>query len=364
MSKVERPERAEVERKVERVDRAESKVEGVQAKQTESKVERVAKSEKRPFLAFLLDGLKSVDNGLGDRRSYVGASDIGGCLKKAYLSKRETKATIEAIETKEETQTELSLEQMIVMQRGHIAEGIVNSALKAKGLSYKSQVEIVGKNELSFIKAHLDFIVENGKEIVAIECKSITSSITSPYDSWVYQIQLQLGLLKATTAKSVRGVIAAINVSDGSATEFAVSFNEPLFYAAVARAKQLWASMNTNVEPEGECGALCSYCPFKGQCQTLRSGASELPEEMALKVNRLKALSGREKEIKSLKDEIKSYLEAANVKKATAGPYTVSVVYCKGKPSIDTEKLKELAGEDVLAECVSEGDSYSYLKAA
>jgi CRISPR-associated exonuclease Cas4 len=313
----------------------------------------MSKVERKPFLAFMFDGLRSVDNGLGDRSKYVGASDVGGCLKKAYLSK------------KEEAQTELSLEQMIVLQRGHIAEGIVESALTAKALPFQRQVEVCGKNELSFIKAHLDFIVESSKEIVVIECKSITSAIESPYDSWIYQIQLQMGLLKAENpSKPVRGVIAAINVSDGSAIEFAVSFNEPLFYASIARAKQLWACVENGIEPEGECGTLCAYCPFKGQCNSLRSGATELPLEIAQKVKRLKELNAIEKESKSLKGEIKSYLEAAGLKKAMAGDCTISLVHCKGKSSIDLEKLKELVGEDIIAECTIEGDDYSFIRAA
>lgn len=333
-----------------------------------SKVEREPK--KRSFLSFLFDGLKSVDNKLGDRSQYIGASDIGGCLKRAFLSK--------TTETKEES----ALEQLIVLQRGHIAEGIVESALRSKGLNYKSQVEVVGANELSFIKAHIDFVVESAKELVIVECKSIASSIEAPYDSWILQVQLQMGLLKeANPTKPIRAVISAINVANGSVQEFAIDRSEIFYFAAIARAKQLWEAvklrdalasraksvweeMKERIEPKGECGALCAYCPFKGQCQTLRASASELPADIAVKLARLKALNAQEKEIKSLASEIKSYLESANLKKAISGSNTVALVNCKGKPSVNLEKLKELVGEDVIAECVSEGDSYSYLRVA
>jgi CRISPR-associated exonuclease Cas4 len=318
-----------------------------------SKIEKI----KRSFLAFLFDGLKNVDNGLGDRSKYVGSSDIGGCLKKAVLSKRNGEVN-------------RSLDELLVLERGHIVEGIIEKALKANGLSYKTQVEVSAffDNDTP-VEAHLDFVVENAKEAVVIECKSVSSQIDAPYEAWVLQVQFQLGLLKASLQSSgndkpVRGIIAVMDVNTGWAREFHIAYNDVLIAVAISRAKTVWQAVNNGTEPEGECGALCAYCPFKGQCQTLRSGATELPAEIANKVERLNELSGKEKEIKSLKGEIISYLETASIKKATAGKHTITLVKRKGKPSIDTDKLKELAGEDVVAECVSEGEPYSYVRIA
>ena len=39
------------------------------------------------FLKFIETGLKHRDSGLGDRSTYIGASDVGQCPKKSYLSK-------------------------------------------------------------------------------------------------------------------------------------------------------------------------------------------------------------------------------------------------------------------------------------
>jgi CRISPR-associated exonuclease Cas4 len=324
------------------------------------KIERLPESRKRSFLSFLFNGLKNADNGLGDRSKYVGSSDIGGCLKRAVLSKTNGEPN-------------RSLDELLILERGHIVEGIIEKALKANNLSYKSQVGVKALlDDQTPVKAHLDFVVENSKECVVIECKSVSHQIDAPYEAWVLQIQFQLGLLKASFQrkgldKPVRGIIAVMDVNTGWAKEFAIEFNEALLAIALNRAKTIWNAVkrgeNANAI-EGELGALCGYCPFKGQCQTLRSGAKELPAEIAKKVERLKSLNKVEKEQKAIKAEVKSYLEVAGLEKATADDMTVSIVSCKGRPNVNLEKLKELAGEDVVAECVSEGDSYSYLKVA
>jgi CRISPR-associated exonuclease Cas4 len=313
-----------------------------------SKIERI--EPKKSFLAFLFDGLQAVDNGLGDRSKYIGASDIGSCLKKAYLSK--------TIKTPDR-----SLDEMLVLERGHVVEGIIEKALIARRINYKAQVEVSLKNGTTPIAAHIDFVAEDSREAVVIECKSVSSAIDEPYENWILQAQLQIGLLRSQSSKSVnRGIIVALNVNDGWAMEFPVQFNELLYVQALARAKQLWDCVEQGVEPEGECGHLCGYCPFKSQCSSLRSGATELPADLSQKVNRLVTLDKREKEAKAIKRELKSYLEAVGIKKATAGANAVSLVLCKGKSSVDLKKLAELVGEDVIAECISEGDSYSYAR--
>jgi CRISPR-associated exonuclease Cas4 len=330
-----------------------------------SKIEKLPEPKNR-FLSFLSIGLSNADNGLGDRSKYVGSSDIGGCLKRAVLSKIKG-------------EQKRSLDERLILERGHIVEGIIEKALKSNSLSYKSQVGVKALlDDETPVEAHLDFVVENNREAVVIECKSVSHQIDAPYESWVLQIQFQLGLLKASFQrkglnKPVRGIIAVMDVNTGWAKEFHIADNETLLAIALNRAKTIWNAVkgsqseakdeNANAI-DGELGALCGYCPFKGQCQTLRSGATELPDQIAAKVNRLKELSKTEKEMKSLKAEIKSYLEAATIKKATAGSIAIAIVPCKGKPSIDTDKLKELVGEDVVSECVSESDGYSYLRVA
>ncbi|WP_299548702.1 hypothetical protein [uncultured Helicobacter sp.] len=114
---------------------------------------------------------------LGDRSLYVGSSDISGCLRKSYLQKLANK--------------EASIEQSIVFQRGHLAESLVKKGFG--NLPFKKQYEV--KSNDGTFKSHIDFLIENKEEAIIVECKSLSSSVESPYDSWVLQVQFQMSLL-------------------------------------------------------------------------------------------------------------------------------------------------------------------------
>ena len=68
---------------------------------------------------------KDTELNLGDRKEYIGASDISGCLRKSCLSKKEQKK-------------DDSIEQLLTFERGHQFENIVEKFLY--GEIYKKQV--------------------------------------------------------------------------------------------------------------------------------------------------------------------------------------------------------------------------------
>jgi len=172
---------------------------------------------------------KDTQNSLGDRSKYIGASDIGSCLRKAYLSKKQ--------------KVEYDIAQHIVFERGHLAEGIVEKMLQ--GTNYTTQVEVCGKADNGFdIKAHLDFTVNNNKETVVIEAKSTSIPVDEPYESWIIQIQLQMGLLqKKYPNKQIRGYVIAIDVNSGWYKTFKVSQNQTLFDIAMNKKRNLESSL-------------------------------------------------------------------------------------------------------------------------
>ena len=97
---------------------------------------------------------KDTEISLGDRKEYIGASDISGCLRKSFLAKKEQKK-------------DDSIEQLLTFERGHQFENIVEKFLY--GEIYKKQVEIKdAKTSNGFaLKPHLDFVMYNPKEKVA-----------------------------------------------------------------------------------------------------------------------------------------------------------------------------------------------------
>lgn len=235
-------------------------------------------TNRHPIFDFLEKGLKNTDSGLGDRSTYIGSSDIGQCMKKSYLSKT--------------LGEEHNLKQLVIFQRGHVAEGIVRAGLanNPKQIGFEEQVEVKGYGQWPYVQSHIDFLVNFPNEDVIIECKSIRSPLpdNQPRLSWIYQVQLQMKLAKLRTGRDTRAIIVALNVNTGERFAFDVEFSEVLLNAALSRASQLWEAVQSKTEPEGEVSDLCAYCSFKTQCLTLLKNGEKLPDEVDAMVTRLK----------------------------------------------------------------------------
>lgn len=303
------------------------------------------------FLNFIKTGLDNTNSNLGDRRTYIGSSDIGQCPKKAYLSKMQGEIH--------------ELKQQLIFKRGLVAEGIIKQGLSnnPKFIKFDEQVELCGKNDINFIKTHIDFLVEYSQELVIIECKTISSPLpnNAPRESWIYQVQLQLGLLKEASKKESRAIIVVLDLNSGAASEFELKFNQATYDIAIKRAKELWQNVNSKNEPDGEISDLCAYCSFKGNCNTLRKNAQNMSYDIFLYLQRIMELKPLIAEEKAIKENIKAFMEAGNIQKGTAGDFTVTLSKRKGRESIDINELKSLYPE-VAMELVKEGNAFTALK--
>lgn len=290
-------------------------------------------SSKTPFYDLIEEGLRNADSGLGDRSQYVGASDIGQCLKKSYLSKFDKE--------------DFDFEQLLIFERGHVAEGIFIKGLenspKKDAFTFTKQVEFVGKDQWSFIRTHLDLHVSFPREDVAVEGKTFRTELPDgkPRLSWVYQNHIQMWLASESTGRKTRGIIAAIDLNTAKRHEFPVVFSEILLQQAKERALKLWKAMQTRTEPEGEISDLCAFCPYKSSCSTLLNNAEKLPDEIDSMLIRLKELSALEKEAKALRANIKAFMEAANIKKGIGTKHNAIMYENNGKRSISLELLQK-----------------------
>lgn len=285
---------------------------------------------------------------LGNRTKYIGASDISSCLRKSYLSKI--------------NKVEHDIAQHIVFERGHIAEEIVAKMLR--GTPYKTQVEAIGRTSNGYaIKAHIDFVVDFSKECVVIEAKSTSIPVDEPYASWLLQVQMQMGLLQnKCKGKKVRGYVIAIDVNTGWYRTFEIKQNKALFDIAMANANTLANALVSKQEPEATVELYCSKCSFKGNCPAItKMTANALPIEVTELVEKIASRTAVEKEIKSLKKQLQDFMEATNIKIAKSGDHTVSLISNKGKKSVDTDLLKQVA-PDVYAQVEYYDNGYSYLK--
>jgi len=264
---------------------------------------------------------------LGDRKSYIGSSDIGGCLRKAYLDKVRD--------------TEYDMATLIRFERGHISEGIVRKMLT--GLKVQEQVEVKAMVNGFGLKCHIDFMVENKDESVIIEAKSVGSAITEPYNSWVLQVQYQLHLLKVNR-KKVRAYIVAIDLNSGWFKTFAVDYNETLAQMALKKAVKLIAAIKENKEPEAKEQLYCSMCPHKGDCPLMNANVKQvegdilqLAKEIVDLDNQKKAL---DKKIKAKKAELEEFMRASNSQKLKVGDNFISLTKDSVYNTLNMNKLK------------------------
>ncbi|WP_246434490.1 PD-(D/E)XK nuclease family protein [Nitrosophilus labii] len=269
---------------------------------------------------------------LGDRKKYVGSSDIGSCLRATYLNKINP-------DIKHDMAT------LIRFERGHIAEGITRKMLH--GLPIQEQVEVTAAINGFKIKSHIDFLLENNGEAVIIEAKSVGSPITEAYNSWILQVQYQLHLLKINRdeSKSIRAYIVAIDLNSGWFKTFEIAYNEKLAKLAIQRASVLVKAIKEGKEPEAEEQLYCSMCPHKMSCPLMESGVVEVQADLlqlAKEVARLeKEKKETEKVLKAKKAELEEFMRTAKVRKIKADEAFISLTSDTSYTSIDTKALKK-----------------------
>lgn len=268
---------------------------------------------------------------LGDRSSYIGASDIGGCLFKAYCDKTNTLSQ------------ENDFQQEIVFQRGHVAETIIRKML-GKTLPIKEQVELVEDK----VKCHIDFVMEGKSELVIIECKSVKAEISEPYLSWQLQVQLQMDLLKKTTDKAVTAFIIAINLNTGWLEVFLIEPDDYLLNEAKTKAQTLREALENNVAPKATEQLYCSVCKHKWQCPlynnknfcetTNNSQIEKLLEEAKTEQEKLKELATS---LDNKKEEIKQFMLNANISKLASPNAIASLGKDSQVDKFESKALKE-----------------------
>jgi len=244
---------------------------------------------KEVLASVLLEESKS----LGNRKKYVGSSDVTQCFRKVVKSKQEA--------------PKFNDEQMMVMLRGHLVEKIVERMVKKISKYYIYQYEISHPKK-DYIRAHIDFLVEGS---IIIEVKSVSQMPESPYPTWVEQIIFQAGILKLNNIEISKLIVLAIDVTTGEMKEFEVEYNESIFNCLLEKAEKLWYLINSNNNDlPTEPSLLCAYCPFKRNCPSF--SGDEVPEYVKSAVLKYNSIMNIEKDLKrekeNLKEKVISYL--------------------------------------------------------
>ena len=199
---------------------------------------------------------------LGDRSTYLGASDIGACPRKTILPKRKA--------------PEAGLITLQRHRRGHMAEEIVAAAFAVAGFTnFQRQVEVRHTGDIP-VMAHLDFVFvsEARKTMAVLEVKSPENIPTDPYGAWETQLYLQMGLLAENCPDYTveKGAILAVNFgAQGMRLFNGYTPQATIYQGLIDRAASIWDqyqrySTGDLAFPAMEAGPLCGYCPFLLDC--------------------------------------------------------------------------------------------------
>jgi len=241
---------------------------------------------------------KETKETLGDRNTYIGASDIGGCPFNVVMAKRNP--------------PEHSMKQQIIFQRGHLAESIVKKMFT--GLNIVEQHEVVGQIGEVPIKAHIDMLVKSKTRCVVIEIKTVSAPVSVPYESWVLQVQLQMGLMMEECDHEIEAYVIAMDLNTGWLKAFRIEFNDVLFNTCLNKAEHLEDAMLGRCEPKAIIQYYCGTCPFKMQCPKRGEFGTDLPSEVAADLKFIKEAALMKKEADRRKARVKNYMVNMNIK--------------------------------------------------
>ncbi|RDU73042.1 hypothetical protein CQA57_05815 [Helicobacter anseris] len=284
---------------------------------------------------------------LGDRSLYVGSSDVGNCLKKVCFSKVYGE--------------EHNTNQLLIFERGHLAETIIKNILLSQKIEFEEQKTIKGEDEFNFIKTHIDFYIPD--EDLLIEVKSSNTLPDNPYNSWIQQVQLQMGIGKISKAK-----IICFDLNSGKYKVFEnILFNDFIFQKCLERASKIYNFLQNKEEmPNGEITQLCAYCPFRDRCSEFCSQKAVVDKSM---IDSIIDLKNKEADKKALEEQIKhqkkivlDFCNNADVKKIVEKDLSLTVCNYPGRETIDIEKAKKILPQKLLDILVKKGEATQFLR--
>ncbi len=241
---------------------------------------------------------KETAESLGDRSDYVGASDIGKCFRQAVLSKLYP--------------VRHSLETLVQFKMGHLIETILMECFDQAKIKYKTQFEAVYPDN-PHIKCHIDFLFHNQSmsKIGILECKSTKAIPDEPYETWVNQVQFQIGLVKQRFPNAdVYGKIIVIDRATGDIKLFdqQFRFNMLVFNALIEKGKRILKAVENKVTDDLETSEsfLCGYCAFKNNCPRFTGDETTVPDDLKAAVEKYKQLSEKKRDIADQIEDIKN----------------------------------------------------------
>lgn len=203
------------------------------------------------------------------------------------------------------TPTTHSLEQLIVFKRGHIGEQVVEDMFF--GMNIEKQYKIISDYNGTPIEANVDFLIKGKNKTVVVEAKTVSAPINEPYESWIMQVQFQMGLLleQYQFQKHVEAYIVVVDLNTGWNNSFKIEFDDTLFEACLGKTEHLIDCFKGQCEPKAVVQHYCGTCPFKMTCPKQGLHATQAPETLVEDIKFVKKFKSMKKEAKLREQRIK-----------------------------------------------------------
>lgn len=278
---------------------------------------------------------KKTARDLGDRSTYLGASDVPKCARYVALSKIEPERR--------------DIRLMLHAKRGHYAESVLLDVMDESLVPFEHQVELVHP-ELSFLKIHPDLLlhngdlIENATRIYVGEQKCPSEVPEVPRDEWIGQLLLQMGVVKShyPTAEVSGGVIA-FDLRGNIEEWEGFQYNESIYQALGKRAQRIWDGVQGRIEPKAEVSLTCNFCAFRGDCPAWNRDAVDVPAEVRTYLARIKVLNEQkaaiEAKLDSYKDDVKGFFGPYRFT-GTIEDLTVKHSYQEPQQTVDGKLLR------------------------
>ena len=311
-----------------------------------------------------------------DRSVTVGASEIGLCERRVFLTKQQL------IKFKKLAAAGRCVEKPPAIEEtgswgAHVRGSMMEEHfwVPALKLKYGKKLSWIGRDQKSFQKDYLsatpdgvltgvrnelrEFGVKTMKSgCVLVECKTIDPRVNlrEAKAENRFQVQVQMGLVRdCTKYKPDYAVISYTNASFwDEVTEYVEEFDPKIYAIAHERAQKIMTSTRMDqLKPEGiiSGGKECEYCPFVAQCYRDVRDVPKYetrPEDLEPQfvehvkqlcdeiVQRKDEKAAVEKTIEELKFEVKDELKKRNLRKIKG---IVSWTPVKGASRVDTKAL-------------------------
>jgi len=305
-----------------------------------------------------------------DRTQTVGASEVGGCIRKTYYTKNENDPRFGVVRDSD------YVDGWGAKLRGTLMENhFWAPAMKAK---YGDKLLLSGPDQQSFVTGFLsatpdgmlidlprDFLKDNGVADIEGDCIMAESKTIDPRANLIeakpiniFQTHVQMGIVRELTP--YKPGYSLLSYTDASfwdqITEFPIKFDPAIYAVAKIRATQVMTATSAkDLEPEGYLsgGKDCEYCPFTGACGVVRISVPTHPEkdvdpqlaaefaDMAREIAALEATVGKdETKLRTLKQALKDRLREKNIRKV---PGVVSWSSVKGKKTYNNKAIQAAA---------------------